>query len=263
MNDTNENLNQECEVIGSTETRNSSVRLTDIIQEKLVGIYGLQNKLKPDKWYVGQSIDMYDRWNGYRLLDCKKQPKLYNALLKYGYENFEKVVIEKCEEIPWIMDYREMYWIRNLDCINNGYNCTEGGIGGRKSDETRKKMSESRMGIVYSEKTKKKMSVSQSTPEKIDFIKNVAKRRLGVPLSVEHKKKLSIVSLGEKNHFYGKTHSEEAKHKISEKAKLRNVTKNNNPFFGRTHSSASLKIMSEKAKIREMLKKLKVEPVGV
>lgn len=91
------------------------------------GIYGLKNKIN-GKWYVGQSVDVIDRWNhAYKRVKCHTQPKIYNALKKYGYDNFEKIILEECDNVDWILDYREMYWIRSLNSVENGYNATYGG----------------------------------------------------------------------------------------------------------------------------------------
>lgn len=47
--------------------------------EKIVGIYGLRNTIT-NKWYVGQSRNIYGRWRKYRFCVCPNQPKLRNAL---------------------------------------------------------------------------------------------------------------------------------------------------------------------------------------
>lgn len=48
------------------------------------GIYGLKNKIN-NKWYVGQSaVSIEGRWGEYKRLQCHNQPKLLNALIKYG-----------------------------------------------------------------------------------------------------------------------------------------------------------------------------------
>lgn len=137
----NETENTVCPIIGETPNVNESVVCNVTTTEKLVGIYGLRNKIN-GKWYVGQSIDIIDRWKDYRKLKCKCQRKLYNALKKYGYGGFEKVVIERCDPIEWILDYREMYWIRHLNSVETGYNLTHGGSRGRLSSETKKLLSE-------------------------------------------------------------------------------------------------------------------------
>jgi group I intron endonuclease len=96
---------------------------------QITGIYGLKNKLN-GKWYVGQSLDAIGRLKDYKQGRCKSQPKIYRALLKYGNDSFEKVIIERCEAVPWILDYREIYWIKFYNSVENGYNCSYGGTGG-------------------------------------------------------------------------------------------------------------------------------------
>jgi group I intron endonuclease len=272
MNDTDENSNRECEAIGNIPIKNERRLSNDTTIKKQVGIYGLRCRTT-DKWCVGQSVDINHRWNDYRLLRCKNQSKLYRALVKYGYDNFDKVIIESCDGVQWIIDYREMYWIKLLNCIANGYNLTEGGNGGKKSQETREKMSRSRMGIVYSEETRKRMSLGQQTPKQLAFVRSLSEKRRGKPLTKEHREKIGKKQFGENNHFYGKSHLEAAKKIISEKAKSRNTGGENNPFFGRVHSEETKKKMSyahrnisdetraklsEKAKLREQLKKLRI-----
>ena len=40
-----------------------------------------------NKIYIGQSINIENRWKQYKRLGCKKQIKLYNSFIKYGVEN--------------------------------------------------------------------------------------------------------------------------------------------------------------------------------
>ena len=49
---------------------------------------------------------------------------------KYGKENFNKQIIEKCDNKE-LLNEREIFWIKELNSFNpNGYNLHEGGIGG-------------------------------------------------------------------------------------------------------------------------------------
>ena len=182
----------------------------------LIGIYGLKCKTT-GKWYVGQGAGkngIEGRWDDYRLLrKCKAQIKLYRALLKYGYDDFDKVIIEECDLIDWILDYREMYWIRKLDSLHNGYNCTEGGkgfLGGKHRPETIEKMRKSAKG-------RKRGPMSEEQKEKL---RKVLKGRVcgsHGPRSEETKRKMKTAHaylIG--THFH---HTEEAKRKISEASK--------------------------------------------
>ena len=95
-------------------------------------IYCITNLINSKK-YVGKTINSLDeRWrehqNDYQRSRCEKRP-LYDAMNKYGIENF------KIEEIEYIEDdsklsEREVYWINELQTYGrNGYNATKGGDG--------------------------------------------------------------------------------------------------------------------------------------
>lgn len=81
---------------------------------------------------------------------------------------------------------------------------------------------------------------------------------LGKRFSSEHKKRISLSHMGEKNHFYGKKHKDTSLHKMaraklgkemSEECKLmrsEKYTGTGNPFYGRNHTEETLKLLSEK-----------------
>lgn len=62
-------------------------------------------------------------------------------------------------------------------------------------------------------------------------------------LSDETREKMRINSLGEKNPFYGKTHTDEIKESLSRHASTRTGEKN--PFYGRTHTKETLECIAE------------------
>lgn len=168
---------------------------------RIVGVYGLKNRLN-DKWYVGQSVNVLDRLEDYSQVKCKSQTKIYHALLKYGFANFEAILIEECDDIDWILDYREMYWIKRLDCIQSGYNLREGGNGGRLSEETKVKIRIKRADQImrpHSEATKEKISLAnkgrvKSEQERINLSishKGQRSAKKGIPLKEEQKQLLS------------------------------------------------------------------------
>lgn len=177
------------------------------------GIYGLRCKTT-NKWYVGQSCEIPSRWNKYKNLNCKNQQKLLRALLKYGYDDFEKTVLEECKkETPQDeLDSRETHWMAHYDSINNGYNIKTGGSRGKFSDESKRKMSLAHTGKVLSEETKQKIGIGNTgkvmSPDAI--LKTSAANR-GLKRSDETKLKMSAAKLGKK---LG-PHSEEHRKKIS------------------------------------------------
>ena len=186
---------------------------------KRIGIYGLRNKYT-DVWYIGQSWDIAFRWNKYRLGHCKKQCRLYNALMKYGYDNFEKRIIEVCDEdIPQeMLDAKETAWIKHFNSVENGYNLTYGGFGGKKSEETRRKIGELHRGRKHSEETRRKMSASHSGKVRtIEHQMRLNASNTGKKRSIESRLKMSNSGKLAIHHPL----SEDAKQKIREKAILR------------------------------------------
>ena len=101
------------------------------MREIICGIYKITNKIN-GKVYIGQSKDIYKRWNEHRK-ECRKKKKniaLYCALAKYGCDNFSYDILERCDEselddleIKYIKQYRSYIGFED----GWGYNMTLGG----------------------------------------------------------------------------------------------------------------------------------------
>ena len=92
---------------------------------RICGIYSL---ICPNgKRYIGKSVDIQNRFTRYKRRSCKSQPKIYNAITKYGWSNFKTEILKECEEAQ--LNELEKFYIAEYDSINNGYNCTIGGEG--------------------------------------------------------------------------------------------------------------------------------------
>jgi group I intron endonuclease len=128
----------------------------------MIGIYKV---ISPsNKIYVGQSINIEKRFKQYKRLDCKKQPKLYNSLLKYGTDQHVFELIEECSLDQ--LNEREIYWKQQYNTINEGLNCELFDIGqGYRSDEVKLKISNSLKGKL-------------KTPE---HCLNLSKAKIGLP----------------------------------------------------------------------------------
>lgn len=94
------------------------------------GIYLVTNLINNIS-YVGQSKNIYQRFNKHHIYDYKNEKnecyntKFYQALRKYGINNFKVTILELCEEK--MLDEKEIYYIKKFDTYHHGYNSTEGG----------------------------------------------------------------------------------------------------------------------------------------
>jgi group I intron endonuclease len=100
----------------------------------IIGIYKITNP--KGRIYIGQSLDIENRWKQYNRLSCKKQIKLYNSLNKYKPENHVFEIIEECNLEK--LNEREIYWVNYYNSTNNGLNIRLGGYGGGKNTEEQK-----------------------------------------------------------------------------------------------------------------------------
>lgn len=98
--------------------------------ETIIGIYKITNCLN-NKVYIGQSRDIYKRWNEHCKcgagLDTPINNKLYTAMLKDGLDNFTFEVLEQCS--PQQLNEKESFYIDLYQSVNYGYNSISG-IGG-------------------------------------------------------------------------------------------------------------------------------------
>ena len=95
-------------------------------KQKICGIYSLMSP--SGKRYIGKSVNIKNRFDKYKTLNCKGQPKLYNALVKYNYDSFLIQILIECDKQE-LNEYEKLY-ILTYDTVNNGYNCSAGGDGG-------------------------------------------------------------------------------------------------------------------------------------
>ncbi len=155
-------------------------------------IYKITNKLN-NKPYIGQTIDVKRRVIKYNALRCKRQIKLYNALVKYGVDNFLFDIIDHTSNQKLLDDLETMY-IEKFDSINNGYNLQKGGHSGRHSDETKLKMSLIRRGNKHEffgkkHKEESKRMISESL--KVTWKEKGGGPNKGRKFSEETKKRMS------------------------------------------------------------------------
>lgn len=151
-------------------------------------IYKYENKIN-HKVYIGQTTDLVGRKSSHRYKSTFVKCKFYNAVRKYGWDNFDFDIIAQVEEdtlkkVCDVLDDLEVKFIEEYDSFYHGYNSTKGGhcYRGKEvseefreycrnrtySDETRKKMSEAARNKVVSEETREKQR--QNAMKRSDFV---------------------------------------------------------------------------------------------
>ena len=173
-------------------------------------IYAHINKIN-GKVYIGQTCyrNINQRWRhgeGY-----KHSPHFYNAIQKYGWENFEHIIL--FEDICGyeLADVIERELIQKYQSNNSeyGYNISSGGSYGRTlTDETKNKIRISKIGD--------KNPNYQKSPSYITRQRMSASHK-GIKQSDEWINKRKRV--GEQNGMYGRTLPKESKELISKKTK--------------------------------------------
>ena len=129
------------------------------LKNKISGIYYIKNIIN-NKCYIGQSIDVYTRMSRHKtdLKGGRDSAHLQNAYDKYGESNFKFEILLICNVDD--LDFWEKYYIKVWNTNNEdfGYNIDGGGSRSRlMSEQTRLKMSKSRMGHIVSEETRLKI----------------------------------------------------------------------------------------------------------
>lgn len=176
-------------------------------------VYVHINKINGKK-YIGQTSQRPEkRWDNGR--GYITSSKFYGAIQKYGWSNFEHVIIADNLSLEEANDL-EILLIEKYQTQKDefGYNLDSGGHNTTHSEETKRKISESN---------------------------HIA--QLGNKWSDEHRAKISEMFSGEGNPFYGHHHTEETKTKISNAMKGKYIGENH-PFYGQHHSKESLEKIS-------------------
>ncbi len=167
----------------------------------LCGVYCVTNR-STGKKYIGQSVNIYKRWEYYYYAGNKDNTPILAAIKKYGIDEFDFRIVEECERA--MLNDKEIFWIsKEGSCCPNGYNLSTGGRSTtwlyKPSKETLEKRSTALTGQKRSEETKRKMSAAQK----------------GRVLTSGHKNKISLANKGKISSNKGVPMSPSAKEKLS------------------------------------------------
>ena len=175
----------------------------------MIGIYKITSPSK--RVYIGQSVNINSRCIHYKNLHCKTQIKLYNSIVKYGWENHKFEVIEECE--VHLLNERERYWQEHYEVIGkNGLNCMYVNTNEKIAVISQYTIEKHKF---YSGKNHPSWG-KKRTPEQKERMSIAQKKIKRKPMSEETKKKLSLLRIGDKNPFYGKKNSPEVIKRIRE-----------------------------------------------
>ena len=93
----------------------------------ICGIYKITN-LKTNQCYIGQSVNIADRWKSHIKcgcgIDAPATNKLYNAMQQDGVWNYTFELVEKCPREE--LNQKERFWIDFYQSDKFGYNATKG-----------------------------------------------------------------------------------------------------------------------------------------
>jgi len=121
----------------------------------MIGIYKITSPT--NKIYIGQSIDIDDRFRKYKNLNCNRQTIIYNSLKKYGWEQHVFEIIEECP-VDKLLE-RETYWKEYYKVLEvPSLCCRIDGKGGYMNEETKTKIGLKHKGKIMSDEAKAKIS---------------------------------------------------------------------------------------------------------
>lgn len=206
------------------------------------GIYKIENLIN-HKVYIGQSIDIHDRWISH--INSKDDCYIHRAIRKYGVENFSfEILIETYD-----LDYWEKRLIKlfHSNDLNFGYNMTEGGESNRNlyiAEEQKLKNSQSRK-LWYKSLSKDEFNTLRlHQREGFEKVRDFHKQRVKEMWTDEVKEKSSKTH---KNLAKQKNYINPMKDKHLSEEEKKNKSEKNKAFWN-SLSNEDKKIYSEKRK---------------
>lgn len=123
-------------------------------------VYIIESEVTP-KYYIGYTKDYNLRWNSHRHFCRWKKNKLYDCMRKYGFDNFEMILIQVFETKEQALEFEQS--LISLD-DENSLNLVSGGEGGfnvidveswKQKLRIARKGRQPALGIKHSEENKK------------------------------------------------------------------------------------------------------------
>ena len=168
------------------------------------GIYKIQSRIKPDRIYIGSSINIKHRLSQHKSAlkrGVHNSGKLQNHVNKYGLEDLKFEMLLGCSNDD-LISFEQFY----IDSLNPYFNI--------------RKKAENNFGMKHSEETKEKLRQffigKKLCPQHKE---NISKSLIGKKRTQEQRLKLSQSKMGYKNPLFGKHLTDEQKRKLSERNK--------------------------------------------
>ncbi len=168
--------------------------------DRVPGIYVFTNT-KNGKMYIGQSKNVYQRYYGHQGNTSGNGMVFGSAVAKYGFESFDWKVLERIPNATTNdLNTREQYWILSHRTNEKEYgynrtlplNCPIKKQIARDNVKKRKyKDPEFRFKCSHDSETRLRMS----------------QRKKGIRRTEKEKAHLKVINSGNRNPFYGKTHT--------------------------------------------------------
>lgn len=222
---------------------------------KTCGIYQIISPSK--KIYIGQSVNIFKRWQQYKhsIKDKCIKTKLKSSFIKYGIDKHKFEVLCKCDKNE--LDRLEKYYINLYQTFDSkhGLNLQDGGnLRKRFSKETIQKMRDSHLGKKLSAESIRKRTLLQKGMKRTEETKEkIRQANIGKKHTIETREKMRLIKIGTNR-------SEKTKQKISKTLSGRIISEEtkqkirgkNNHFFGKKHTEETRRKMRKSAELRKM-----------
>ena len=140
----------------------------------IYSIYKVTNLIN-NKVYIGFDSNWPNRQNQHKLNYTKLHFKFYNAIKKYGWDNFVWEIIYQSRDGDYTLKTMESFFIEQHNSFEHGYNSTKGGDGV--------------LGHIHSNTTKEKIGLSK-------------RGRKFAPQTRTHKENISIAVIANSKFYY-------------------------------------------------------------
>jgi len=128
---------------------------------RISGIYKIQSKCKPERIYIGSSVNIRSRWSTHRgelTRNTHTNKRLQNHANKYGLDDLQFSLIVGCS-VDTIIAYEQFY----IDSLMPWFNiCPVAGTTKGVIHESRRGKPSWAKGRKFSEEHKKKIGISMS-----------------------------------------------------------------------------------------------------